>query len=147
MLLTDMQRFNIQPFFGKNVLGKGVVVCKDTPNFIANRFFAIGASFDIDYAFQNGYSIAEIDTLTGPLVGRPKTATFRLLDLVGLDVMSHVNNNLYEAVPSDPYREVLRSQNTSAVIGQMLENNWLGNKSGQGFYKKQVHFLISFLPS
>jgi 3-hydroxyacyl-CoA dehydrogenase len=122
--------------FGRDVLGKGVVICKDTPNFIANRFFAIGASFDIEYAFQNGYSVAEIDALTGPLVGRPKTATFRLMDLVGLDVMSHVNNNLYEAVPGDPYREVLRSSNTGAVIGQMLENNWLGNKSGQGFYKK-----------
>ncbi len=133
---TDRNVLNFMVSFGRDVLGKGVVVCKDTPNFIANRFFAIGASFDIEYAFQNGYSVAEIDALTGPLVGRPKTATFRLMDLIGLDVMSHVNNNLYEAVPSDPYREVLRSQKTSVVIGQMLENNWLGNKSGQGFYKK-----------
>ncbi|HSG15020.1 MAG TPA: 3-hydroxyacyl-CoA dehydrogenase/enoyl-CoA hydratase family protein [Anaerolineae bacterium] len=122
--------------FGRDVLGKGVVVCKDTPNFIGNRFFTIAASYSIDYAFQNGYTVAEIDAITGPLIGRPKSATFRLMDLVGLDIMGHVNSNLYGAIPDDPYREVLRQEKTSAVMATMIKNGWLGNKSGQGFYKK-----------
>ena len=121
--------------FGRNVLGKGVVICKDTPNFIGNRFFAVAASYGIEKALAEGYTIGEIDAITGPTIGRPKTATFRLMDLVGLDVMGHVNRNLYDAIPHDPYREVLHGEKVTAVIGQMLENKWLGNKSGQGFYK------------
>ncbi len=97
--------------FGRDVLGKGVVVCKDTPNFIGNRFFAVAASYGIEYAFKEGYSIAEIDAITGPLIGRPKTATFRLLDLVGLDVMGHVNSNLYAGYPSRPLQRDFQSGN------------------------------------
>jgi 3-hydroxyacyl-CoA dehydrogenase len=122
--------------FGRNVLGKGVVICKDTPNFIGNRFFAVAGSYGIAYAFDHGYSVAEIDAITGPLIGRPKTATFRLLDLIGLDIMGHVNQNLYEAIPADPYREIMQSEKMTEVIGRMIDNDWLGNKSGQGFYKK-----------
>ncbi len=122
--------------FGTDVLGKGVVVCKDTPNFIGNRFFAVASSYALEYAFEHGYTIAEIDAITGPVIGRPKTATFRLLDLVGLDVMAHVNNNLYDLVADDPYRETLRPTKTTAVMEQMLANKWLGNKADQGFYKR-----------
>lgn len=122
--------------FGTDVLGKGVVVCKDTPNFIANRFIAIVGSFVSEYALENGYTIAEVDAITGPLVGHPKTATFRLTDLVGLDVMMHVNNNLYPAIPHDNYREVLKSPRTNALNAHMAERGWLGNKSNQGFYKQ-----------
>ncbi len=122
--------------FGRDVLGKGVVVCKDTPNFIGNRFFSVAASYGIERALELGYTIPEVDAITGPTIGRPKTATFRLMDLVGLDVMAHVNGNLYDAVPDDAYRETLRPEKTGAVMAQMLENKWLGNKSGQGFYKK-----------
>lgn len=121
--------------FGSEVLGKGVVVCKDTPNFIANRFIAIVGSFVSEYALENGYTVAEVDAITGPLVGHPKTATFRLTDLVGLDVMMHVNSNLYPAIPHDNYREVLKSPKTNALNAQMAERKWLGNKTGQGFYK------------
>ncbi|MFQ5434678.1 MAG: 3-hydroxyacyl-CoA dehydrogenase/enoyl-CoA hydratase family protein [Anaerolineae bacterium] len=124
--------------FGSETLGKGVVVCKDTPNFIGNRFFSVAASYAIEQAFANGYTVSEIDAITGPLIGRPKSATFRLMDLVGLDVMGHVNNNLYEAVSHDPYRETLRPEKTTAVMAKMLENKWLGNKTGQGFYKKTM---------
>ncbi|MCI0396999.1 MAG: 3-hydroxyacyl-CoA dehydrogenase/enoyl-CoA hydratase family protein [Chloroflexi bacterium] len=120
--------------FGRDVLGKGVVVCKDTPNFIGNRYFAIAASYGIEYALEHGYTVAEVDALTGPLVGRPKTATFRLMDLVGLDVMGHVNRNLYPAIAHDPYRDVLVSEKSAGLIGRMIGNGWLGNKSGQGFY-------------
>ena len=122
--------------FSRDVLGKGVVVCKDTPNFIANRFFSVVGSYGIEYALQNDYSIAEIDAITGPLIGRPKSATYRLMDLVGLDVMGHVNRNLYDAIPHDPYRDILKGEQSARVIGHMLAEGWLGNKSGQGFYKK-----------
>lgn len=122
--------------FGSEVLGKGVVVCKDTPNFIGNRFFSVAASQAIEYAFANGYTISEVDAITGPQIGRPKSATFRLMDLVGLDVMGHVNSNLYTAVPHDPFRETLRPEKTTAVMNQMIANKWLGNKTDQGFYKK-----------
>jgi 3-hydroxyacyl-CoA dehydrogenase len=122
--------------FGRDVLGKGVVVCKDTPNFIGNRFFALAASYATERGLADGYTVPEIDAITGPLIGRPKTASFRLLDLVGLDVMGHVNNNLYDAIPHDPYRAALRGPKTTALVEHMLANKWLGNKTGQGFYKQ-----------
>ncbi|MCP4420923.1 MAG: 3-hydroxyacyl-CoA dehydrogenase/enoyl-CoA hydratase family protein, partial [Chloroflexi bacterium] len=122
--------------FGGETLGKGVVVCKDTPNFIANRFIAIIGSYLSEYALVNGYTIAEVDAITGPLVGHPKTATFRLTDLVGLDVMMHVNRNLYPAIAHDPYREILKGAKTNALNDKLAANKWLGNKSGQGFYKQ-----------
>ena len=122
--------------FGSETLGKGVVVCKDTPNFIANRFIAIVGSYLAEYALENGYTIAEVDTITGPLVGHPKTATFRLTDLVGLDVMMHVNNNLYPAIAHDPYREILKGAKSTALNDKLAANGWLGNKSRQGFYKQ-----------
>ena len=122
--------------FGRDILGKGVVVCKDTPNFIGNRFFTMANSYSVEYALEHGYSIEQVDAITGPLLGRPKTATFRLLDLVGLDIMGHVINNLYDAISDDPYREILKAERSNAVIKQMLDNKWLGNKTDQGFYKK-----------
>ncbi len=133
---TDPAVTEFMVTFGRDVLGKGVVVCKDTPNFIGNRFFAVAASYGIEHGLQNGYTVAEIDTITGPQIGRPKTATFRLMDLVGLDVMGHVNKNLYEGVPHDSYREILQPEKTAVLMAQMIENKWLGNKTGQGFYKQ-----------
>jgi len=123
--------------FGQEVLGKGVVVAKDTPNFIGNRFFAIANAYALEQALGEGYTVEEVDSLTGPLIGRPKTATFRLLDLVGLDVMAHVGENLYPAIEHDPYREVLRGEYMPELMEQMLANQWLGNKSNQGFYKQE----------
>ncbi|HZD10275.1 MAG TPA: 3-hydroxyacyl-CoA dehydrogenase NAD-binding domain-containing protein [Candidatus Binatia bacterium] len=124
--------------FGRDVLGKGVVVAKDTPNFIANRFFAITGAYGLEDALEHGYSIEEIDALTGPLIGRPKTGTYRLLDLVGLDVMAHVNDNLYDAIEHDPYRDLLRGEYAPPLISKMMANGWLGNKSDQGFYRKTM---------
>jgi 3-hydroxyacyl-CoA dehydrogenase len=122
--------------FGRDVLGKGVVVCKDTPNFIANRFISITGSQAVKHALDHGYTVDEIDAITGPLVGRPKTATFRLSDLVGLDVLVHVNRNLYPAITHDPYREIMRDEKLVNLYDTLLERGWLGNKSDQGFYKK-----------
>ncbi|MEZ4516446.1 MAG: 3-hydroxyacyl-CoA dehydrogenase family protein [Chloroflexota bacterium] len=85
-----------------------------------------------EHALENEYSIPEVDAITGPLIGRPKTATYRLLDLVGLDVMAHVNENLYEAVPDDPYREMLHPTLAGQLMEKMLANKWLGNKVKQG---------------
>ncbi|RMG95302.1 MAG: 3-hydroxyacyl-CoA dehydrogenase/enoyl-CoA hydratase family protein [Chloroflexi bacterium] len=133
---TSPEVLDFMVAFGRDVLGKGVVVCKDTPNFIANRFIAVAGSYAVEYALQNGYTIEEVDAITGPLIGRPKTATFRLTDLVGLDVMYYVNSNLYPAIPDDKYREYLRGEKSSALYEKMMANKWLGNKTGQGFYKK-----------
>ncbi|MEE8390402.1 MAG: 3-hydroxyacyl-CoA dehydrogenase family protein, partial [Anaerolineae bacterium] len=107
-----------------------------TPNFIANRFISIAGSYTTNYALDNGYTIEEVDALTGPLIGHPKTATFRLNDLVGIDVMAHVGGNLYPAIAHDPYREVLKHEKMTSIIQAMLENKWLGNKTKQGFYKR-----------
>ena len=82
-------------------LGKGVVMCKDTPNFIGNRVFSVAGGFTMKYVLENEYTIAEVDAITGPTMGRPKTATFRLLDLVGLDVAHHVGKNLAPLIEHD----------------------------------------------
>lgn len=119
--------------FAENVLGKGVVLCKDAPNFVANRIGTFGGQHRLHYVLDRGYTVEEVDTLTGPVIGNPKTATFRLLDLVGIDVMVHVTRNLHEAVPDDEMRETFT---VPPVIRAMLERGWLGNKAGQGFYKK-----------
>ena len=121
--------------FAEHVLGKGVVICKDTPNFIANRMFSFIISDMMEYAIEHGYTVEETDRLTGDLIGRPKTGTFRLGDVVGIDVMALVNQNLYPLIPDDEDREVLLAPRTGAVLKTLIDNNLLGNKSGQGFYK------------
>ncbi|MDQ3686417.1 MAG: 3-hydroxyacyl-CoA dehydrogenase/enoyl-CoA hydratase family protein, partial [Acidobacteriota bacterium] len=115
-------------------LGKGVVVAKDRPNFIANRIGTFGAMLTIKTMLEDNYSIEEIDKLTGQAVGRPKTATFRTFDLVGLDVFTHVAKNLYEAVAEDEEREVfVAPEFLTKMVGQGI----LGNKTKGGFYRKQ----------
>lgn len=115
-------------------LGKGVVPAKDRPNFIANRIGTFGALHTIKTMLDDGYSIEEVDKLTGPAVGRPKTATFRTFDLVGLDVFSHVIKNLYEALPEDEDREMFVAPE---FLTRMVERGILGNKTKGGFYQRQ----------
>lgn len=122
--------------FAQSRLGKGVVQAKDTPNFIANRLGSVSGAFLMDLVMKDGYRVEEVDSLTGPLIGRPKTASFRLMDLVGLDVASHVRANLAKALPDDPAGAYLTSSEASRVVDEMIERGWLGNKSGQGFYKR-----------
>ncbi len=122
--------------FFETALGKGVVRCKDTPNFIGNRIFSIDSAFTLDYAFSHGYSIEEVDIVTGPLLGRPKTATFRLQDLIGIDIAAFVGQNLYNLIPDDPYRDMLVSSTGMKIIKDLLARKWLGNKTGHGFYKR-----------
>jgi 3-hydroxyacyl-CoA dehydrogenase len=116
-------------------LGKGVVVAKDRPNFIANRVGTFGALVTIHTMIEDGYSIEEVDKITGPAVGRPKTATFRTFDLVGLDVLAHVVRNLGENLPEDPERAMFAMPE---FAGKMIERGLLGNKTKAGFYKKQT---------
>ncbi len=105
----------------RSVLGKGVVVCKDTPNFVANRMISFIQSDVMEYAIENGYTVEAVDALTGPLLGRPKTGTFRLNDIVGIDVMAMVGENLYGLVPQDEDREILRGEYGTAVMKALVE--------------------------
>ncbi|NDJ74697.1 MAG: 3-hydroxyacyl-CoA dehydrogenase/enoyl-CoA hydratase family protein, partial [Chloroflexi bacterium] len=133
---TDPAVLDFMLDYGANVLGKGVVLCKDTPNFIANRFISLAGTYGINYALDQGYTISEVDNLTGPLIGRPKTATFRLMDLIGTDIMVHVNANLYPAIPDDESRAVLNHPQSKVLLEQMQARGLLGNKVKQGFYKR-----------
>ncbi|HXX18080.1 MAG TPA: 3-hydroxyacyl-CoA dehydrogenase NAD-binding domain-containing protein [Candidatus Acidoferrum sp.] len=114
-------------------LGKGVVVAKDTPNFIANRIgtFSMLKALEQMQALQ--MTVEEVDACTGPAVGWPKSATFRLLDIVGLDVLVHVVRNLYETVPNDESRELYH---VPLLMEEMMRRGWLGDKTGGGFYKR-----------
>jgi len=133
---TDPEAVNFMVEFATARLGKGVVVAKDRPNFIGNRFMSMAGMQTMGLALDQGFTVEEVDALTGPLIGRPKTSTFRLNDLVGFDIAVHVAQNLYPAIKDDPAREVLNHPAASALSQKMLDNEWLGNKSGQGFYKQ-----------
>lgn len=121
--------------FAEKHLGKGVVIAKDTPNFVGNRMFSYIQSDLLEFAIANGYSVQEVDQLTGPLIGRPKTATFRLFDVVGIDVAALVGENLYHLIPDDEDRDILWGPLGSAALKTLVENRLFGSKSGQGFYK------------
>jgi 3-hydroxyacyl-CoA dehydrogenase len=119
--------------FGDVVLGKGIVVAKDTPNFIANRIGTFTTLKALRVMQEDGFTIEEIDALTGPAMGLPKSATFRTLDIVGLDVLGHVVKNLWESLPNDERRDLFQLPD---FIQQMMQRRLLGEKTGQGFYKK-----------
>jgi len=119
--------------FGDIVLGKGIVTAKDMPNFIANRIGTFTTMNVLRIMQEDGYTLEEIDALTGPVMGLPKSATFRTLDLVGLDVLVHVVENLAAALPNDERRELFRLPD---FVQQMTQRNLLGDKTKQGFYKK-----------
>ncbi|RPI78435.1 MAG: 3-hydroxyacyl-CoA dehydrogenase/enoyl-CoA hydratase family protein, partial [Chloroflexi bacterium] len=123
--------------FAEFRLGKGIVIAKDTPNFVANRLGFGGGAFALDYILDNGYTVEEVDAITGSVMGRPKTATFRLIDLVGIDVWQHVGKNLAPAIPHDEQAQrYLRSEKVNNLISRMVEAGRLGNKTKQGFYKE-----------
>ena len=128
--------------FLENKLGKGVVIAKDTPNFIANRIGVYGMMVTLHEADRCGLSIEDVDALTGTIIGRPKSATFRTADVVGLDTMCYVANTAYEKCPDDPEKDVFKLPD---YINKMVSNKWLGQKSGQGFYKKVDKGIIHSL--
>lgn len=130
---TDPALLSFMQQFGTEVLGKGVVLCKDTPNFIANRIGVYGFVSALRHALNEGYTVSEVDAILGPAMGRPKSAMFRTSDLSGLDTTAHVASNLYENAPNDEQRESFR---LPELVQEMLRRNMLGEKSGQGFYKR-----------
>ncbi|SFW46460.1 3-hydroxyacyl-CoA dehydrogenase [Sinomicrobium oceani] len=119
--------------YGDKFLGKTSVVAKDTPAFIGNRVGIFGIMSLFHQVKEMGLTIEEVDKLTGPVIGRPKSATFRTVDVVGLDTLVHVANGLYENCPEDEAHELFK---LPGFINTMMENKWLGSKTGQGFYKK-----------
>tara|TARA_R110002073_G_scaffold23229_3_gene79342 strand:- start:13704 stop:16112 length:2409 start_codon:yes stop_codon:yes gene_type:complete len=119
--------------YGEQFLGKTSVIAKDTPAFIGNRIGIFGIQSLFHQVKELGLTIEEVDKLTGPVIGRPKSATFRTVDVVGLDTLVHVANGIYDNCPDDEAHELFKLPD---FINTMMENKWLGSKTGQGFYKK-----------
>ena len=121
--------------YGEKFLGKTSVLAKDTPAFIGNRVGIFGIMSLFHQVKELGLTVEEVDKLTGPVIGRPKSATFRTVDVVGLDTLVHVANGIYQNCPDDEAHELFK---LPTFIDKMMENKWLGSKTGQGFYKKVV---------
>ncbi|HET7627540.1 MAG TPA: 3-hydroxyacyl-CoA dehydrogenase NAD-binding domain-containing protein [Bacillales bacterium] len=130
---TDRDIVHFMRQFAEDVLGKGVVLAKDTPNFIGNRIGIYGLLVTVREMMTRGYTIGEVDAATGPLIGRPKSATFRTLDVVGLDTFIHVARNIQEKVSGEE-RDVFA---VPAFLERMYEKGWIGSKAGQGMFLKQ----------
>jgi len=132
--LSEVYDFIIH--FSEVRLGKGIVPAKDTPNFIANRLAFGSGAFALDYILEKGYTVEEVDAITGPPIGNPKTATFRLIDLVGIDVWDHVGSNLAPAIPHDEHAlKYLKSEPVNRLIKTLVGRGSLGTKVKEGFYK------------
>ncbi|HOF40770.1 MAG TPA: 3-hydroxyacyl-CoA dehydrogenase family protein, partial [Candidatus Hydrogenedentes bacterium] len=119
--------------FAENVLGKGVVVAKDTPNFVANRILTYACQYIMREFHKDGLSVDDVDSLTGPIIGHASSATFRTCDLVGLDTYVHVIGNVYRGCPDDEQRELFQP---APWLQKLVDENRLGEKTGAGFYKK-----------
>ena len=119
--------------FGENRLGKAVVLAKDTPNFVGNRIGTYGLLITLQVMKEKGYSVGEVDSVTGPLIGRPKSATLRTLDVVGLDTFVHVAKNVYDHTTGEEQKVF----EVPDYLQKMVDNGWLGAKSGQGFFLKK----------
>lgn len=130
-------------WFGRMHLGKGIVIAKDTPNFIANRIGIFVSMLGIKAFTQGNYTIEEIDTLTGTLIGRPKSATFRTVDLIGLDTFKYVTENLYPTISHDEQQKMFK---VPTLINKLVETGTLGAKTRQGFYKKVDGEILSLNP-
>ncbi len=130
---TDKDVVDYMVKFSEETLGKGVVICKDRPNFVGNRIGVFDLSDCIKLMVEKKLKIDEVDAIVGKALGHPGTAVFGTMDLVGLDVGYHVGKNLYDAVPDDEARDTFKSE---PFLEKMIENKWLGNKTKQGYYKK-----------
>jgi len=130
---TDSKIIDFLMNYGDKFLGKDMVLCKDTPAFIANRIGVANIMSLFHLVEELDLTVEEIDSLSGPIIGRPKSATFRTCDLVGLDTLIHVANGVYENCPNDEMRSIFK---LPEFIIQMNKNKWLGDKTKKGFYKK-----------
>ena len=134
---TDSEIVDFLMMYGNKFLGKNMVLCKDTPAFIANRIGVANIMSLFHLVDELDLTVEEVDSLSGPIIGRPKSATFRTCDLVGLDTLIHVANGVFENCPNDEMRSQFELPD---FIKQMSENKWIGDKTGQGFYKKSTGF-------
>jgi 3-hydroxyacyl-CoA dehydrogenase len=130
---TDPALLEFMRGFFEDKLGKGVIVAKDTPNFVANRIGIYGIMSTLKRMEEHGLKVEEVDAVLGRASGRPKSAAFRTSDLVGLDTSLHVAGNVYDNAPDDEERDIFQPP---AWLQTMIANKWLGDKTGQGFYKK-----------
>jgi 3-hydroxyacyl-CoA dehydrogenase len=130
---TDPEVISFLMQYGDLYLGKTTVLCKDTPAFIANRIGVFGIMAIFNSMEKLGLTIDEIDALTGPIIGRPKSATFRTADVVGIDTLVKVAKGVADNCPTDEARSIF---NIPTWLDKMISNNWLGDKTGQGFFKK-----------
>lgn len=130
---TDPALVDFLMEYGEKYLGKTTVLCKDTPAFIANRIGVYGIMSLFHTIEKMGLTVEEVDKLTGPALGRPKSATFRTCDVVGLDTLVHVANGLTQNCPKDEAKSMFA---IPAYVQKMVDQKWLGDKTGQGFYKK-----------
>jgi 3-hydroxyacyl-CoA dehydrogenase (EC 1.1.1.35) len=139
---TDPEVVAYMKFFAEEVLGKGVVIGRDTPNFIGNRIGTYGLLVTVREMRKGGYSVGEVDSITGTMIGRPKSATFRTLDVVGLDTFIHVANNVFEQTEGEE-KEMFR---VPEFIRDMVRRGWTGAKNGQGFYVKKGKDIYELNP-
>jgi len=130
---TSDETYKTMVEFGESVLGKGIVHAKDTPNFIGNRIGVYGMMATMNLAIKQGFTVEEVDKLTGPISGRPKSATFRTADVVGLDTMRHVSKTTYEKALDDEERDMFIIPD---ILNQLIDSGRLGQKTKAGFYKK-----------
>jgi len=130
---TDAEIVAFMGEFGNRALGKGTVVCKDTPGFIGNRLANYGFLATMHRAIAEGYTFEEVDAILGVPMGHPKTAVFGTADLAGIDILVDVADGLYRNLPDDPHRETFQ---VPEFVRQMYAQKWLGNKTGQGFYRR-----------
>ena len=137
---TNKEVLDFLESYGEKFLGKTSVVAKDTPAFIGNRIGIFGIQSLFHLISEMGLTVEEVDKLTGPVIGRPKSATFRTVDVVGLDTLVHVANGIFENCPNDEAHELFKLPD---FINKMLQNNWLGSKTNQGFYKKVGADILS----
>ncbi len=137
---TSDETYNIIAAFGESVLGKGIVHAKDTPNFIGNRIGIYGMMTAVKLAIKQGLTVEEVDKLTGTISGRPKSATFRTADVVGLDTLKNVTLTTYEKVIEDEERDIF---NIPDILNTLVDSNRLGQKTKAGFYKKNEDSSIS----
>jgi 3-hydroxyacyl-CoA dehydrogenase len=130
---TDKEIVAYMTKFSEEVLGKGAVICNDVPNFIGNRIGVYDLSNAVRVMMEKDMKIEDVDAIVGMALGRPGTAIFGTMDLVGLDIGLHVSKNLYDAVPNDECRDIFQS---AEFLDKMIANKWLGNKTKGGYYKK-----------
>ncbi len=140
---TDPATMERMAVFGKDQLGKGIVVGKDTPNFVGNRIGCYSMSLTMNEMTSAGLTPEDVDAITGPPMGHPKSASFRTADMVGLDTFKHVSDNCYEALVDDPERDVFKPP---SYLVAMVEQKVLGNKTRGGFYKRTKEGIQTFDP-